>query len=47
MPVRGLAKVRCGVGLFVLAHNLMRMANLAPQLVGWAITPSKMVAQGA
>ena len=35
MPVRGLAKVRCVVGLFVLAHNLMRMATLAPQLVGW------------
>ncbi len=30
MPVRGLAKVRCVVGLFMLAHNLMRMATLAP-----------------
>ena len=47
MPVRGLAKVRCVVGLFVLAHNLMRMAKLAPQLVGWAIAPSKIAAQGA
>ena len=28
-PVRGLAKVRCMLGLFVLAHNLMRMAKLA------------------
>jgi len=35
MPVRGLAKVRCVVKLFVLAHNLMRMAKLAPELVGW------------
>lgn len=34
MPVRGLARVRCVVGLFVLAHNLMRMIKLAPQLVG-------------
>ena len=47
MPVRGLAKVRCVVGLFVLAHNLMRMAKLAPQLVGWGIAPSKIAAQGA
>lgn len=35
MPVRGLSKVRSVVGLFVLAHNLMRMAVLAPQLIGW------------
>lgn len=28
--LRGLAKVRSVVGLFVLAHNLMRMAVLAP-----------------
>lgn len=47
MPVRGLAKVRCVVGLFVLAHNLMRMAKLAPQLVGWGIAPSKIAAQAA
>jgi hypothetical protein len=33
-PVRGLAKVTCVVLLFALAHNLMRMANLAPQLLG-------------
>ena len=47
MPVRGLVKVRCVVGLFVLAHNLMRMAKLAPHLVGWGIDPSKIAAQGA
>jgi transposase len=35
MPVRGLAKVRCVVRLYALAHNLMRMAKLAPQLIGW------------
>lgn len=37
MPVRGLAKVKCVVRLFVLAHNLLRMATLAPQLIGWSI----------
>ena len=37
MPVRGLAKVRCVVRLYALAHNLMRMATLAPQLIGWGI----------
>ena len=44
MPVRGLAKVRCVVGLFVLAHNLMRMAALAPQLIGWGTGPCAMAA---
>jgi transposase len=40
MPVRGLAKVSSVVGLFVLAHNLMRIAVLAPQLIGWkALSP--------
>ena len=38
MPVRGLAKVRSVVGLFVLAHNLMRIAALAPRLIGWGGT---------
>jgi transposase len=42
MPVRGLAKVGCVVGLFVLAHNLMRMAEIAPHLVGWGTTASAM-----
>ncbi len=42
MPVRGLARVRSVVGLFVLAHNLMRMAVLAPQLLGWGTDPSAM-----
>lgn len=37
MPVRGLAKVKCVVLLYVLAHNLMRMVKLAPQLIGRGI----------
>ncbi len=36
LPVRGLERVRSVVRLFVLAHNLMRTARLAPQLIGWA-----------
>ena len=47
MPVRGLNKVRCVVGLFVLAHNLMRIVKLAPQLIGWGIGPSAMATQAA
>jgi Transposase DDE domain len=47
MPVRGLAKVRCVVGLFVLAHNLMRTAVLAPQLIGWGTGPFAMAARAA
>jgi hypothetical protein len=31
--VRGLAKVKCVVLFFALAHNLMRMASLAPELL--------------
>lgn len=45
MPVRGLVKVRSVVGLFVLAHNLMRMAVLAPQLMGWGTGLSAMAAK--
>ncbi len=47
MPVRGLSKVRSVVGLFVLAHNLMRTAVLAPQLMGWGSGPFEMTAQAA
>jgi transposase len=46
MPVRGLAKVKCVVRLYALAHNLMRMAAIAPQLIGLGTTPSAMVASG-
>lgn len=44
MPVRGLAKMKSVVGLYVLAHNLMRMAVLAPQLIGWGTNPSAAAA---
>lgn len=47
MPVRGLSKVRSVVGLFVLAHNLMRMAVLAPQLIGWGRAAPAFAASGA
>jgi transposase len=47
MPVRGLSKVRSVVGLFVLAHNLMRMAVLAPQLIGWGTDPSALTPKAA
>ena len=42
MPVRGLPKMRAVVGLFVLAHNLLRAAALAPHLVGRGIGASAM-----
>ena len=45
MPVRGLAKIRSVVGLFVLAHNLLRTAVLAPALVGWGTGASAMAAK--
>jgi transposase len=47
MPVRGLAKVRCVVRLYALAHNLMRMATLAPELVGLGTPASAMTATPA
>jgi transposase len=47
MPVRGLAKVKCVVRLYVLAHNLMRMATLAPQLIGWGTGTSAATAMAA
>ena len=40
MPVRGLARVKCVARLYVLAHNLMRMAVLAPHLIGWGMGAS-------
>jgi transposase len=47
MPVRGLAKMKSVVGLFVLAHNLLRMAVLAPQLIGWGTRPCAAGARAA
>lgn len=46
LPVRGLAKVRGVAKLYALAHNLMRIAALAPQLIGWGI-PSAPLASTA
>lgn len=40
LPVRGVAKVKNVVLLFALAHNVMRMFNLAPELVGIGTTTS-------
>lgn len=34
LPVRGLARVRAVAYLYALAHNLMRMVKIAPQLIG-------------
>jgi IS5 family transposase len=45
MPVRGLAKVKCVVRLFALAHNLMRIVTLAPQLIGLGTATSAMAAK--
>ena len=47
LPVRGFAKVRSVVGLYVLAHNLMRMAAVVPALIGWGTGASAMAAQAA
>jgi transposase len=47
MPVRGLVKMKSVVGLFVLAHNLLRTAVLAPQLIGWGMSPSAAGARPA
>jgi transposase len=40
MPVRGLSKVRAVACLYALAHNLMRMVKIAPQLLGLGTTAS-------
>ena len=40
--VRGKAKIKCVVLLYALAHNLMRMAALAPQLLGIGTNPSSV-----
>ena len=34
LPVRGLKKVKAVAYLYALAHNLMRMISLAPELLG-------------
>lgn len=45
--VRGLAKVKCVMLLFALAHNLMRTASLAPDLLGIGIGASALPGLGA
>ena len=44
LSVRGLAKVKGVAVLFALAHNLMRMASLAPEWVGIGTGPSAVPA---
>lgn len=45
--LRGLTKVRTVVGLFALAHNLMRIAALAPQFIGWGMGACAMAVTAA
>jgi transposase len=47
MPVRGLAKVRAVAYLYALAHNLMRMVKIAPQLLGLGTGASAAAAAAA
>jgi transposase len=45
--VRGLAKVKCVMLIFALAHNLMRMLALAPELLGIGTGTSAIPGIGA
>jgi len=45
--VRGLAKVKCVMLFFALAHNLMRMVSLAPELLGIGTGASAIPGIGA
>jgi transposase len=47
MPVRGLCKVRAVAYLYALAHNLMRIVKIAPQLIGWGTGASVAAAAAA
>lgn len=47
LPVRGLDKVKGVTLLFALAHNLMRMVALAPELLGIGTRASGMAEMGA
>ncbi len=47
MPVRGLGKVRAVAYLYALAHNLMRMVKIAPQMVGQGAGASTVAAASA
>lgn len=47
MPVRGLSKVRAVAYLYALAHNLMRMVKIAPEMIGRGKGASSAVAAAA
>lgn len=47
LPVRGLGKVRAVAVLYALAHNLMRMVKIAPQLIGLGTGASAMAPAAA
>jgi hypothetical protein len=42
LPVRGKKKVKGVALLYALAHNLMRMISLAPELLGIGTSSSKI-----
>lgn len=47
MPVRGLSKVRAVAFLYALAHNVMRMVQIAPQMIGRGTGACAMAPTGA
>lgn len=47
LPVRGLSKVRAVAVMYALAHNLMRMVKIAPQLIGLGTGASAMAQAAA
>ena len=47
MPVRGLSKAWAVAYLYALAHNLMRMVKIAPQLLGLGTGASAVAAAAA
>jgi transposase len=47
LPVRGLSKVRAVATLYALAHNLMRMVKIAPQMLGRGTGASNAALAGA
>jgi len=47
LPVRGLSKVRAVAVLYALAHNLLRMVKIAPQLIGLGTGASAMAQAAA
>lgn len=47
MPVRGLGKVRAVAYLYALAHNLLRIVKIAPQMLGLGTGASAVAATAA